>query len=304
MIELLPPSTPPKMTVGLPLYRGADIAWLALDGLCRQARPDVPWELIVSEEVDAEPLGVDELAEWAPHLQRVGCSRVAYDPVDAWIPLSLKWRRIGATAHLESTIFLLQGGDDAPDPERLVQAHRAFSEVPELDWLHYPRGYFYDIGVGTLGVFDQSNDPAYAKNGVRTLLSMATRTEWMRRLPDETVRQGVDGWILHSIQRLKGDAPLALACASPDLGQSALYTDGANTLSQHRAGMILGSQGPFHPVVNLTLEDIVPVNVAVELRDMRMQALLRSSARDARSAIGTAAACSLTAGLRQLVWGR
>ena len=101
-----------EMTVGLPAYRVNGIAWLPMEGLCRQHRPPCPWELLIFEESHAGACGEDFFLAYADRLKKAGCVNIRYITADEWVPLPMKWRAMGQAMAEGSKTFLLQAGDD------------------------------------------------------------------------------------------------------------------------------------------------------------------------------------------------
>ena len=290
-----------RMSVGLPLFNSAKIAWLALEGLVRQVTPPVVWEILIAEEINGDHVGHEEIKALRPRLRAAGCLRIAYLPLNDWIPLSRKWAVMGRAASPTSEVFLLHGGDDYSHPTRLQETWDVFAGNDGVDWFHYPKGHFYDIASGTVGLFDSTTDPSYEENK-RPRLNMALRTKFMRKLPDETQARGVDAWLAHHVGRQCPDETLRIATASGGDWSRSLFTDGVNTCSGHRADMINQEIAPFSKPAT-PLADIVPPDVAARLESMRGPTLVRTARRDVDNATGLASACGVAAGLRGLVWG-
>lgn len=227
----------PALTVGLPLYRSRDCAWIALEGLAAQVDAP-PWELLVVEEDGDDALGAGGLAAFGPALRRAGCVRIERLGLGAWLWLGSKWRTIAGAAW--SPWLLLQGGDDASHPERLAETWAAVQGHPKAGWLHYRRGLFCDLLTGDCAEFDRRSYP----NGEdRTGLSMAVRVDLVRRFPRQAFapphQHGVDGWLRSWASMVSGGSLECVELDSEAHRAGAVYCDGARAghLSAHRPTM-------------------------------------------------------------------
>ena len=100
------------ISVGLPIFNGKDIAWLALEGLCRQ-QCNNPWELIICEEQNLNMVGIEQIKlVYKDRLRVAGCVRVTYIPIKNWIFLSRKWKIICSFIDDRSKYFLPWGADN------------------------------------------------------------------------------------------------------------------------------------------------------------------------------------------------
>ena len=285
------------VTVGLPMYRCGKIAWLPLEGLCRQEGVDFSWELIVSEEPE-EAFTEERVRSYEDRLRAVGCARIVYLRNTEWLPLSTKWCRIAQEASPSSEIFLLQDGDDYSQPQRLANTVAVFDD-PRIDWVQSPLGFFYNIASGTVSIFDyalkedytdpktgwadmcqrrgwlEASDVSHAWTECRkypTGIGKATRTRYVRQVVDQQVRRSVDGWLFCSIEKVK-QAPLVVAWDESDGWRSGVYTDGLNRLTTLRGWRVDEAAPPFRRS-DMSIEQILPSDVAKMLHGVRFDAAL------------------------------
>ena len=285
------------VTVGLPMYRCGKIAWLALEGLCRQQGVDFSWELIVSEEPE-EAFTEERLRSYEPRLRAVGCVRIAYLRTAEWIPLSTKWCRIARQASPGSEIFVLQDGDDYSQPRRLATTVALF-EDPGVDWVQSPLGCFFNIASGKVSVFDYALYSDYADPATGWVevcrrrgwldtsglshawsqwrkrpaaIGKATRTRYLRQVVDQRVPRSVDGWLFCSVEKVKQALPV-VAWDESDGWRSGVYTDGFNRLTTLRGWLTEEAEPPFRRS-DLSIEQILPPDVAKMLHGVRFDAAM------------------------------
>lgn len=285
------------LTVGLPMYRCGKIAWLALEGLCRQEGVDFPWELIVSEEPE-EAFTEERVRSYEDRLRAVGCVRIVYLRNTEWTPLSTKWCRITGEASPGSEVFVLQAADCYSHPRRLANTEALFSGS-RVDWVQSPLGFFYNIASGMVSIFDYALKDDYAdpKTGwadmcqrrgwldaadfshawtacrkYPTGINMAIRTRHMRQVVDQKVRRSVDGWLFCSIEKVK-QAPLVVRWDESDDWRRGVDTHGLNRLTTLRGWRIDEAEPPFRRS-GLSIEQILPPDVAGILSDVRFDAAL------------------------------
>jgi hypothetical protein len=229
----------------MPLYKARDIAWLALESLCRQKDIDFEWELIIIEE-DEKCVGEALVRSYESRLSAVGCrTPVTYISLSKWIPLAQKWRQIAQIA--DSNGFLLVAGDDYSNPNRLAETKKLF-ETTGAEWIHTQLGYFYDIVRDNLAVWDHSLTSGFLTSKVSHPCGAekAIRTELMKALPESDKARHVDGWIFWEIEQLLGRTPNAIWNKS-ESWKKGLFTDGFNSISNHRSNFYKKKtpKGPF-----------------------------------------------------------
>jgi hypothetical protein len=163
---------PDMMTVAMPMFNASPIAWLALEGLCRQELVPCRWDLLVIEEENDAALGAKALYEYHTRLQSVGCVRCDHTGIGSWVPLFDKWRDLGSRMPDESIAFLLCAADDYARPFRLRDTYLAIKDGAE--WYQTVRVPMYDIQRKKCVLWDNTG----TENGA----DMAMSADCARRL--------------------------------------------------------------------------------------------------------------------------
>ena len=258
------------LTYALPMYRAKDIGWLALESLCRQENIGFDWELIILEETQ-QSMGKSKVFEYQKRLEQVGCVRLEYVALPAWIPLSQKWVDMAKLA--DSEAFLLAGCDDYAPPNRLSETKAMFDAGAE--WAHTPMGLFYDIANDNFGVFD-----FYLQYTHPCGLDKAGRTDILKAaFPAKANRaSGVDGWVYDQVVNFLGRTPDIHVNERVDWRRG-LFTDGLNNISSKRRRLYSAyPRPPFRKVKShepQTLEAVLPLELVTKLRAARCSALAR-----------------------------
>lgn len=183
-----------ELSVALPLYNSGKIAWLALEGLCRQQDINFEWELVVCEEQNEQMLGYYELIKYTNRLKEVGCIKINYISLNEWLSLGEKWKKIANNCDPNSKCFILQAADCFSFPLRLKNTYEAIIKN-DFDFYKNNKGYFYNIKTKKYIKFDNSGN--IQKPG----LNMAYKTkDIINKIPDEFRRAIVDGWLYKHIQ--------------------------------------------------------------------------------------------------------
>jgi len=208
-----------ELSVALPMYKAKHIAWLAMEGLCRQKNVHFEWELMVAEERYLKAFGRHKVHSYEQRLREIGCRRIHYIGLDFWVPLPVKCLLIGKELSPSSKCTLLQAADDYPQPWRLKDAYDAFEKG--VDWFYSKKGVYYKIFNGKILLYDHSCSQHVS--GVE----MAVRSDLMRNLPLSFQRTSIDHWLFMSMQATKG-SPLVTEFNKTDHWKYSLYTDGMN----------------------------------------------------------------------------
>lgn len=265
-----------RLTFALPLYRAQDIAWLALESLCRQENIDFEWELIVIEESAPLAFGEDNIRAYEKRLAEVGCrTPITYIGLSEWVPLAQKWHRAAQLANSDG--FLLAAGDDYANPRRLSETARLFSEGAEF--VHTPLGYFYSLIQDTLCVYDHKN------NKHPCGLDKAVLTHIIRNALPEGSRQSyhVDGWVFSKIRYFLGRNP-SMLWDQTHSWKKGVFTDGMNNISFARRSWY-NKTNPITPFRLPTeqefssLSDIVPKDIHSLISSVRSASLIREPSR-------------------------
>tara|TARA_R110002020_G_scaffold52917_1_gene148411 strand:- start:611 stop:1396 length:786 start_codon:yes stop_codon:yes gene_type:complete len=241
------------ITVGLPMFRSQNIAWLAMESLCAQSGIDFEWELLIAEESESPAFGLDRIKSYIPRLKEVGCKKLEYYEMDSWQPLGRKWRYMAQKSG-DTLGFILQASDCYSQPYRLKETHDIFLQNSNIDWVQSPKGYFYNIENEKVVLFDHDlyNHPC--------ALNMAVRTELIRKIPPNTRKASVDSWLYKTFTEAKGKK-LNVHFNQSDNWKLGLDTHGLNTISKDRTDMINETVPPFTDT-KTKLEDIVPTEVS------------------------------------------
>lgn len=254
-----------ELSVGLPMFRSKDIAFVAFESLCNQKGIDFGWELLIMEESGEDCFGQSEVQKYAKRLGDVGCKRIAYKELDDWVPLSFKWKFLGQQSS-ETRCFLLQAADCYSQPYRLKETHDLFKSSPETDWVQSPLGYFYHVVPDKMVLFNKDH-PLYDH---RCALNMAIRTTLVKDLPPEFIPSGVDSWLFRTCEKMKGQ-PLSVQSNESDNWKLGVDVHGFNKISRDRGSMIMNIDPPFE-ASERALEGLVPDYIAQFIRDLKIKA--------------------------------
>ena len=185
-----------ELSIALPMFKSKHIAWLALESLCRQQNIDFEWELIISEETNKEYdyFGRDEIFKYVEKLTNIGCERIEYIPLDIWVPLSKKWKLISNSCSETSKCFVLQAADCYSFPKRLKETYDIIVKK-DFDYVSSQVGPFYDIKTKLAMMYDMRKRPKV--HG----LNMALKPFYIKNLPDEIIRRGIDSWIVKNLKK-------------------------------------------------------------------------------------------------------
>lgn len=243
------------ITVALPLYRAQRIAWLALEGLCRQQCSE-PWELLIAEEVAPEhmPFGRRRLRQYEQRLRAAGCVRIHHIPLQLWVPLPRKWAMLAAAASPASEVFILHAGDCYSEPQRLMRSLELVRRG--ADWVHRRLGIFFNLISNRKALYIHPE-------GYHTALGMAVRTPLVRTLPDSDLRSGIDRWLFRHATRAKGDL-LRCRFDESEGWRQALDTHGCNNISGRRGDNITLERAPFHHT-RIPIRSVLPEQVRAQL---------------------------------------
>ena len=240
----------PKISVGLPIFKSREIAWLAFEGLIRQ-NVNVKWELIIAEEKE-QAFGAERVKEYVDRLRSVGCT-VRYFELDYWIPLSQKWKFLFSKVSDSSEAFIFQAADCFAEPNRLQSA---YDSLKKYDWVHNRTGYFYSVSHHKCIKFDQASFGKGCKTGINT----AVTTRIIDRIEHSHLESGIDNWLLNTL------APKNILWREGE--QIGVNTDGLNRISLKRSKYFNKPVKPFN-ATDKTLEELVPKEVADMLTNTR-----------------------------------
>jgi hypothetical protein len=237
-----------SQTVALPCYNAKHIGWLAVESLCRQNPTPYDWELIVCEEPHEGMLGSEFFEGYANRLLAAGCNRIVYLSLDAWVPLAMKWHLIAQNADKNSISFIKADADCYSPKGRLELSHKLV--LDGCEWIDYTKGYFYDIPMKKLVLYDATQ---------RTNLSMAFPTKLAKQLPASDKRRFVDSHLYRNINPRK-------VYRINDLIPS-VDTDGHNNIS-NRKNYYINPKLPFVATSNTIKTIGLPNDIVDKLWEM------------------------------------
>lgn len=151
-----------ELTVGLPLYKGSKIAWLALESLMNQKDIDFDWELIIIEDNVSPMFGKEQIDQYTSKLLDIGCVNIKYMK-QKQIKLNVKWVNLAHQAAPTSKVFVFQAQDVYSFPTRLQSSHDVIMKNKK-HWFEMKTAMFYDIISDTVALYD--NTQTYGKTGL------------------------------------------------------------------------------------------------------------------------------------------
>ncbi len=241
------------LSVALPIWNSKEIAWLALEGLCRQKGVDFEWELIICEEKQ-NAFGQEEVVKYVERLKKVGCVRVLYVSLDFKITLPNKWRMIAEKISTSSKVFILQSADDFSEPNRLKNSYDLIVNKGH-DWVQNKKTVMYNVKNGKTLLY---NPNSY---GYPTGLNMAVSTELLGKLQPSFILRGVDRWFINSA------APKKLLWLDNEL-DGGCHTFGLNNISLDNKKYFDVPRPPFYKT-DVKIETILPKEILTKLQTLK-----------------------------------
>jgi hypothetical protein len=232
-----------EMSVALPCFHADNIAWLALESLCRQKDINFEWELIVCEEEHEQMIGDWTLNEYIGRLMKVGCKRIVYLHLDRWVLLAKKWQIIGKHISDTSKAFMLQAADCYSGSKRMKMTYDAVVKEG-VDWFDFRRGYFYSFISSRVILYDYDG---------KTNLCMCMSSEYARTIPNTTLPRGIDYFLQ---QHCSSKKPNLNIVHSDDLMKDSVDTHGLNNISIYREDFFDSKPQIFHQT-ETKLNDII-----------------------------------------------
>jgi hypothetical protein len=242
-----------ELSVGLPIWNSKKIIWLALESLCRQKEINFDWELVIAEE-QIDEIGQEIIDGYFKRLVEVGCCKVFYEPLKEWIPLSKKWKLLGEKCDENSKVFILQASDCYSQPYRLRSTYEAIIRS-DCDWYKANHGLFYNIQTKQHILY---SDPINIQRGG---LNMATKTEYIRKLPVEDRASKVDGWLYSKCN------PQKVYIDSNSYWQLGVDTHGLNNISKKRGKFFNKIEFPFVET-SLNIKNLLPQDIIKRLEEL------------------------------------
>jgi glycosyltransferase involved in cell wall biosynthesis len=242
-------TTHPAISIAVPTYNNHTILWLALEGLLRQ-KTKHKFEVILSEcPKDKEYVAEAIIEEYSEKFADRGCE-VVYLKNAKKMSLPNKWIQLAKAAR--SPYLIMLGSDDYA-PSEMVETYVACFQNG-VEWVDNREQAFFDFRTKKMGWFR-------APEG-KTSCEFATLTERVAAMPESDLPKNVDGYIFENVK------PKAIHAV---IFKDGLHTDGANSISHHRAAKYNGlhPQRPFISTV-VKLTDRVPGDIADRLLKSRI----------------------------------
>ena len=247
----------PELTVALPMRNSKDISFLAFESLCNQKEIDFEWELIVYEEQHDNMTPLETIKGYTERLKEVGCVRLVYITQNDQPLLIDKWILIAHTAAPTSVSFLLQAADCYSYSYRLANTYECINNC-DISWYDNYNGFFYS--------FESNSLVKYAYN-MKTNLSMALKTEDMKKVPSKDIRKGIDGYIYFNARlRHKG---LFFEYRDENLYMDGLDTHGFNNISVNRQSFFEKVRIPFEETEYKLKDLTIPKQIKNKINALR-----------------------------------
>jgi len=249
------------------MFRAKYVGWIALESLCRQRDPQVPWELIVAEEQGDNTFGRRRVFSYQDRLFERGCVRLTYIALKGWIPLSEKMSLIVGHADCGSEIFCLSGADYYSNDRRLYETTEKFFK-DKIYWLVAPKVLKYHIRfpdrillVDKTMTKRQDDVPGKAIAGWIVREAFAT-------LPSKY--KNVDGTVFKKCRGIVG-SDFHLTINRSLSWRNNLSVEGAGLLSHERITSFFRKPHRWHTAYSEyrgTLDSIVPSDIAKRIEKL------------------------------------
>jgi len=251
-----------ELTVAMPMYLAKRIVWLPFESLIRQKDIDFEWEIVAAEEQNTETFGEIEIEKYRENLEKIGCKRIIYIPIQKHIPLPNKYKLIADNTSESSKIFIIQSADCYSQPKRLVQTYDIIAKQG-YDWTFSNLGLFYNIKTEHTVLYDQTGLDAYRG------LNMAAKTELIRQIVPQDLKKGIDKWLVSELARIKGKkSSLLIKTNDSEDYLYGLDTQGLNTISIKRYKKMLNRNSRFKKT-RYRIQDILAPEVVERLLDCK-----------------------------------
>lgn len=245
------------ISVALPAWNSRKIAWLCMESLCRQQKPNDEWELIIFEEKHSGQLGEKYFRSYE---NRLSCSRLVYLTSDEKIPLPQKWVTIANETSEESIAYLMCAADNYYHQFMLRDTEAA---IREADWCIMTKGYFYDFSLDEVCEYNYTGLVG---------LHMAAKTDMVKQFEKSSIERGIDGWFSKQMMSVAHDRGLLLKCFidGSDHWQGTVCTNGYNNISLGRGNLLRTYKAPFYQT-ETKLKDIVPKDVYLRMKKLCLE---------------------------------
>ncbi len=267
------------LTVALPVYRGKNIIWLALESLRKQTKINFYWELIIIEEFGHSFNIIETFLSKFPY-----CNRVIYKSLNNKILLIHKWISISKLASLTSNVYVLQAADCYSPPKRLY-IHQQHFVNNKCYFSTQVKGIFFNLINKKSIIYNGRIKDKSRKFITSNHLNMALRTQDMKRIKPINKNRGIDRYIRESIIKLhKININTKYIFTDSELDKNnwkySLDTDGCNNISLKRRRMysinkVNRSFVPFNAYKNkygyLKMTKYIPINVIKFINKLKIK---------------------------------
>jgi len=251
------------MSVGIPLYKAENVAWIALEGLCRQQDIDFEWELVVVEE-EERAFGQQRIMEYLPRLQKKGCINITYKSLGQWVPLANKIATIIQNCSSYSRIYIPNAADYFSPPRRLSAIFSAWMDY-QFDWYAPTRLILYNLKDGKTIVSDNKGRDRKDDYAGRAI-SMELLRKAVANIHSKP--KGVDGLIWMSVQDAAKER-LLMYLDKSDNWRSGLSVEGAGSISKY-VKTCFDKPLPHQYPYAYELKDTIPADILFRLRQMAL----------------------------------
>jgi len=219
-----------EATVGLPLYRGQHIAWLALESLCKQ-RTTIEWELIIAEELGNDEFGKEKVYSYAGRLGKANCKRIIYSGLKKWVPLSDKIVLLIRKASPTSKVFIYQGADNYSKSTRVQESYDLIVNHRN-DYITSQIGAMYNIYTEQVFIYDVRK--LYDSTKLTTGWDQAFSIDLLKKLKSIGKKEGIDKWLTEAAKEAKLGSPLKFFYNNHPSWNEGFHTHGINNITLHR----------------------------------------------------------------------
>jgi len=235
------------------MYRSESTAHAAMESLINQKNIDFEWELLIIEEEESA-YGLEKIKQYGPKLKDVGCTRLEYIQTKKWVHLSHKWKKLAEMSSDSSICFLLKAADCYSQPYRLKETYDIFNSDPEAGWVQSAKGYFYQLELKKLSVFDHSLK-GYKH---QCALNMSLRTNLIKQCRP-IISNSVDRDLINAARQASGGA-LKVVWNESDNWKLGVDLDGISNFSKDRKLLISRGITPFENT-KAKLSEVVPLDI-------------------------------------------
>lgn len=252
-----------ELSVVIPMFRAKYIGWLPFESLIRQKNIDFEWELIIAEEIYDEAMGEQEIYKYKDQLKNLGCVKFKYIGLEKWISLAEKLYLLVQNCSDGSKVFVWHSADYYSAPLRLKTHYDVFS-CPEKTHLHLPtKAIYYNIISGRLASHNTTNH--YRKDDC---IGKAWYMDIIRKVPKESRRAAVDGWLFAKMKKITGKGKLKICYDKSDNWKHALSTHGFHNLTNPRSGWIDQLRPPFFKC-DVDINKTIPKEILERLKQSK-----------------------------------